>query len=191
MSAVYPTIEDWDAFVRSLVPAPSAIGVSEDVVQAYCWPWSLMEQGIESLVVGLVDLSAAVSWVLDVAGARVDEPRGGLEDTEYRRIVGGRRMAIGADGTTAPAWAVLLALAGSEDGRWQVIVGTSTTSLAVSAFTPTIPTRPYLLRAGAILRDSIPLSAEAEAVLRTVSTMVWGSGTWGGSSTWGYSVPVE
>ena len=193
MSAVYPGITDWDALVRSWLPAPSAIGDSEIFAQALCWPWSVIEQGIESLAVGLADLGAADGWVVDVAGARVDEPRGGLADTEYRRIVSGRRIAVGSLGTPRHVWAVLVALAGDDEGAIVTLQSAATGETGVSMWARIgfTPTESYLLRAGAVLRDALPLSAEADCSLATAQTAFFNVSTFDDGSLFGYSVPLE
>ena len=191
MSAIYPGITDWDALVRSWLPAPAAIGDSETFAQVLCWPWSVIEQGIESLAVGLADLDAADGWVTDVAGARVNEPRGGLDDTEYRRIVSGRRLAAGSLGTPRHVWAVLVALAGDDEGAIVTLQADTSgvTGVSMWARVSFTPTDSYLLRAGAVLRDALPLSAEADATLATAGTCLFDSGAFD-SGEFGYDLPV-
>ena len=191
MSAVYPGITDWDALVRSWLPAPAAIGDSEVFAQALCWPWSIIEQGIEALAVGLADLDAADGWVVDVAGARVDEPRGGLSDTEYRRIVSGRRIAAGSLGTARHVWAVLVALAGDDSGAIVTLQADTSgvTGVSMWARVSFTPSASYLLRAGAVLRDALPLSAEGGATLATAETCIFDAGTFD-AGEFGYDLPV-
>lgn len=193
MSAVYPGIDDWDALVRSYLPAPADIGVSDDFIQALCWPWSILEQGIQALAVGLVDLGAADAWVVEVAGARVNEARGGLGDTELRRIVEGRRLAIGSLGTSAHVWAVLVGLTGAEDGRIFTAINESTgeTGVIMWGFVGFDPSESFLLRAGAVLRDALPLSAEANCSLGTSQTAVFDSTAFDDGTLFGYSLPLE
>lgn len=193
MSAVYPGIDDWDALVRSYLPAPADIGVSGDFIQALCWPWSILEQGIQALAVGLVDLGAADAWVVEVAGARVNEPRGGLGDTELRRVVEGRRVAVGSLGTSAHVWAVLVALTGVQSGRLLVAENESTgeTGVIMWGFIAFTPTESFLLRAGAVLRDALPLSAEANCTLGTAQTSIFDETAFDDGTLFGYSLPLE
>lgn len=191
MSAVYPGVDDWDALVRSYLPAPADIGVSDDFIQALCWPWSVIEQGIQALAVGLVDLGAADAWVVEVAGARVNEPRGGLGDTELRRVVEGRRVAVGSLGTSAHVWAVLVALAGSDEGRIVTLQDETSGATGVSMWARVgfTPSESYLLRAGAVLRDALPLSAEADATLAVAGTCMFDAGVFD-AGEFGYDLPV-
>ena len=192
MSAVYPTIEDWDAYVRGYLPAPAAIGASEDYAQALAWPWSVIDADLLALVSGLVDLGAAVGWVLDVAGAEVREPRGGLSDTEYRRIIAGRRLALGSTGSTADAWAVLVALAGSEDGAIWLLHGPGGVSAAVwmQMRVTFSPSAGYLLRAGAVMRDALPADADAVVTVYTTPALFFdGPGVFD-SGVFAYNLPV-
>lgn len=169
-TAVYPTIADYDAFVRSLTPAPSMIGDSDAFMQVMAGPWAKMENDLQTLVVGLVDLDAAPGWVLDVAGARVNEGVGGLGTTEYRRIIAGKRAAIASTGTPVDVYAVGLALAGSGVGRIWTLTNTTTglSSVHLSLLAPFDATAGYLIRAGQVLRSALPIDAEATAALYTV-----------------------
>lgn len=193
--AVYPAIVDWNAYVEGLTPAPSYIGDSAAVVQALAWPWSVLEQGLYDLAAGLVDLDAAAPWVVEVRGKRVDEPVGGLGVTEYKRIVAGRELAVGSTGSIPDAYAVLQLLAGAgADSAGRIFLlrgeGPEVNTIVLNAYTPGIPSPTFILRAGAIVRDALPLSAEAEAALATASTAIFDAGVFDGS-TFGYTLPVE
>jgi len=190
MSAVYPTIVDWDAFVASLTPSPSFIGVNGDFVTALCKPWSEIEQAIETLTVGIVEPATAPMWVLEALGARVGEPVGGLEPTEYLRIIEGRRTSAASTGSRVDVYATLLALTDATEGRFAVLEGSTSASIALSAYMSAVPSPTFLIRAARILRDAIPLGTEGEAVIRVASTMVWGEGPAWGSGTWGYTLSL-
>ena len=193
MTAVYPTIQDYDAHVRSYLPAPAAIGASESYVQALASPWARMEADIEALVLGLVDLDVAPSWVLDVAGARVGEARGGLSDTEYRRIIAGRRLSIGSSGSNADVYRVLLALAGTSTGRILLITNTTTglSGVWLQALIALSPTAGYLLRAGAVLRDALPLDAEAVATVYVSGSLTFDAPPPLDAGLLAYTLPME
>lgn len=190
MSAVYPTIADWDAFVASLTPSPSFIGVNGDFVTAFCKPWSEIEQAIETLTVGIVEPATAPMWVLGVLGARVDEPVGGLQPGEYLLVVEGRRYSAASTGSQVDVYATLLALTGATEGRYSVLDGADSASIALSAYMSAAPSPTFLIRAARILRDAIPLGTEGEAVIRVATTMVWGEGPAWGSGTWGYTLSL-
>ena len=193
MSAVYPTIEDWDGYVESLVPAPAAIGDSLTVVQVLAWPWSVLEQGVQELAIGLVDLDAAAPWVLEVAGLRVNEPPGGLQPTEYRRIVAGRRLCIGASGSLVDAWWVFLGLTGAAPAdatvTQLVVYPSGPASVAFTAMIAWVPSVPWLRRAGRVLRDALPASGEGEALIATATSIRWDLTPF--ESTWAYDLDLE
>lgn len=195
MSAVYPTIEDFDGLIQSLVPAPAAIGDSLTVITVLGWPWSVFEQGVQELAVGVIDLDAAAPWVMEVAGLRVNEPPGGLLPTEYRRIVAGRRLCIGADGSIGDAWWVFLGLTGAvaaDATITQLVVSPSgPASLALAALIAWTPSEPWIQRAGRVLRDALPASGDAEALLATATTARWDTTPWTPSATWAYDLPLE
>jgi hypothetical protein len=187
VTALYPWIEDWDGHVESLLPAPAAIGDSLSVVLAFAWPWSVMESALQELAVGLVDLGAAVPWVLEVAGLRVNEPPGGLGTTEYRRLVEGRRLSLGSDATSSAVWLVWLGLTGAD-------VGSATQTplppagLALAALVAFTPSAPWLSRAGGVLRDAVDASTETEAILATATTARWDMTPWTDAATWAYDL---
>lgn len=190
-TAVYPTIDDFDALVASLTPAPAFIGDSATFLQVMARPWSEFEAGLQDLVVGLADLNGAAGWVVEVAGRRVNELPGGLGTTEYRRIVAGRQLAAASLGTPADVWAVLLALGGSDVGAYFTLSGgAGAVAVALAVYSPTIPTTPYLIRAGAVLRAALPIDAEATATIYVATTAIFGTSSFGTGATFGYSVPV-
>lgn len=188
MSSVYPTISDFDALVRSLLPAPAAIPPGEDYAQALAYPWSLMEIGLEALVVGLVDIDAAAGGVLDLAGSRVGESRGGLDDTEYRRIIAGRRLAIGSYGRPSDVAAVFAALTGAEVRLYRLASGPDLVMFGQVAWTPTTP---YLKRAGAVLGDAVEYGVVVEASLYPTAGMLFDAGPPFDAGVFAYSIPVS
>lgn len=192
-TAVYPVIQDWDAFIESLTPAPAYLGDSAKFVQVLAWPWSVMELDLEQLAIGLVDLDAAVTWVIDVAGARVGERRQGLDDTEYRRIVAGKRLAIGSAASASDVWAVLLGVTGAETGRLIVAENESTgeSGVIMWGFVDFVPSDTFLRRAGQVLRSALPLSAEANASVATSQTAIFDGSAFDDGSLFGYSLPLE
>jgi hypothetical protein len=187
VTAVYPWIEDYDGYVESLLPAPAAIGDSLSVMLALSWPWSVFEIDLQDLAIGLVDLGAAVPWVLEVAGRRVNEPPGGLGTTEYRRIVAGRRLCIGSDATSAAVWLVWLGLTGS-DATDATLTPLPPSGLGFSATIAWQPSPPWLLRAGGVLRDAVDASAEVEALVATATTARWDVTPWTDAATWAYDL---
>jgi hypothetical protein len=189
MSAVYPTIEDWDAYVDSLTPAPSAIGDSGVWIRGLSLPWSSIDQELLTLAAGYVDLEQAPAWVLEIAGAQVNEPPAGLGTTEYRRIVAGRRLSIGSAAEIGDVYAVLLGLAGSDVGRIGLISDGTHVALFMFASAGFEPMEPYLQRAGRVLRDAIDRSMPAEAILYTAATYLWGA-VLSPTSAWGYPLAV-
>jgi hypothetical protein len=189
MTAVYPTIEDWDAYVDGLTPAPAAIGASGVWIRGLSLPWSVIDQDLLTLAAGFVDLDQAPMWVLEIAGARVNEPPAGLGVTEYRRIVAGRRLSIGSAAEIGDVYAVLLGLAGSDVGRIGLISDGTHVGLFMFAAVAFTPSEPYLRRAGLVLRDAIDRSMPTEAILYTTATYLWGA-VLSPTSAWGYPLAV-
>lgn len=173
--AVYPSIEDWEAQVRSLLPAPSALGDGEAFAQALASPWSLLEQLVEAFATGAADVELAPGWVLDVLGQRVGEPRGGLDDTRYRRIIAGRREALGSLGTSEHVAAVVRALTLCGDDLQIALLVDEATGLAavwVQARVAFSPAGAWLIRAAAVLRAALPLDAEAVASVYETGALI-------------------
>lgn len=192
-TAVYPVIQDWDAFIASLTPAPAFLGDSATFLQVLAWPWSVLELDLEQLAIGLVDLDAAVTWVIDVAGKRVNERRQGLDDTEYRRIVAGKRLAIGSGGSASDVWAVLLGLTSADSGRLLVAENESTgeTGVIMWGTISFVPSETFLMRAGQVLRAALPLAAEATCSLATSQTAVFDGASFDDGGLFGYALPLE
>lgn len=174
--AVYPTIEDWDASVIALLPAPSALGEGQAFALSLASPWATLEQLVEAFGSGAADVELAPGWVLDVLGARINEPRGGLDDTRYRRIVAGRRVALGSLGTSPHVVAVLraLTLCGA-DIRLDLLVDEASGVAAVwlQARVAFAPVGAWLIRAADVLRDALPLSVEAVASVYESGALVF------------------
>jgi hypothetical protein len=68
-------------------------------------------------IIRAMDPEVAVGFWLDLCGSRVGEPRGGLSDAEYLRIILGRQSAAFALGTVPGVWACWLALTGATEDR--------------------------------------------------------------------------
>ena len=189
MTAIYPTIEDWDAYVDSLTPAPSAIGDSGVWIRGLSLPWSVIDQQLLTLAAGYVDLEQAPLWVLEIAGLQINELPAGLGVTEFRRIVAGRRLSIGSAGEVGDVYAVLLGLAGADEGRIGLISDGTHVGLFMYAAAGFTPSEPYLQRAGRVLHDAIDRSMPAEAILYTTATYLWGA-VLSPTSAWGYPLAV-
>lgn len=191
MTAVYPTIADWDDYLLGLLPTPSGRGGGGDFALALWSPLATMEAQVGAVVQGLVDLDAAAGAVLDLAGARVGEYREGLSDTEYRRIIAGRRVSVGSLGRASDVVAVAEALGGVPGEVRVGRIGTTGQALSVEMLVGFEPSGAYLARAGAVLRDAVDFAWDLEAVARTASSLIWdGSPGWD-LGTWSYLLDTE
>lgn len=110
---------------------------------------------------GLADVEDAAGPVLDIVGDILREPRGGLEDPGYRRILAGSRVARGTV-STARLWAGWVALTGGRGGSYDEHPPVSVSLSAQVSFTPTPE---WVERAGAVVRRLIGASYQCNAVV--------------------------
>ena len=190
-TALYPAIADLDALARSLTPSSSMIGDSDAVLCSTVAPVGEIDNDLNALVEGIVDLEAAPGWVLRVAGPRVNEDVGGLTDTEYRRIIAGKRLAIASLGTGPDVFSVALALGGTPTGRIWTLYNESTelSCVHVSVLAPFDPSAGYLIRAGSVLRHALPVDAEATGAIYTDGDGIFDDSCFDGS-TFADTIPI-
>lgn len=162
----YPIPANRDDEALSLVADVAAIPYLTALVR----PLGQIDDRVAALFSGLADLGDATGWVLDLAGDRVGEPRGGLSDNEYRRIIAGRRVAA-VTGCTAPTvYAGWVALTESGEARLEQ-PGANTVLL--TARVPYAPTTTWLQRAGLVVRDLVMAGVDVEATVYSAGTAVY------------------
>lgn len=132
------------------------------------WMVAMLGPGIERLDIDVGDLYAALSDpreatgpALDLVGDVLREPRGGLSDREYRRILVAKRIAQNAVAYPR-VWAGWNALAGTTSGRMHVL---GSCSILLEAPTLEVPSMGFRRRAGRIVRQLIGAGYEANATL--------------------------
>jgi hypothetical protein len=166
IAGIYP-VRDVIAEGLGLVPGSLRGPVRDATMAARLRPLAQVGQIVAGLTVSL-DPTIATGFALTQAGERVGEPRGGLADDWYRRIVLGRMSAMSGGGLLPGVVATWLALAGApQAGRWQVRRLPSPGRPAVGCFalTDTLPDAVWLARASAVLRDSVAAGVEIYGVL--------------------------
>lgn len=139
------------------VSITSPIGVRGDadaLLRALVAPLVQIDTDVTALLAAGEALWDAAGATLDWLGAQIGEPRAGLGDDEYRRIIAGRRTVLRGSAMTASGiLRVIRALSGTEDadvintgpGRW---VGEGRLEAA--------PTTTWVARAGSVLRAAAP-----------------------------------
>ena len=190
--AVYPLIQDWDAYLRGLAPT---------LIRAEPM-WSIF-RGCVSLFrdldltrAGIAesdDPEAASGFRLDQLGEQVGEPRGGLGDYEYQRIIAGRIVSTWARGTRSGLWRTWLALTGATEDtaalrRVRVSGDPCSEMTAIVAYPPS---KSYLLRVGRVLADTVTVGETIAATVRLDTGAVWSdpSSLWG-TATWAWQIPI-
>lgn len=179
--AGYPIVEDRDAYIAALLPDVAANGSGLAFFRTLVQPLLDIDDQIATLYAGLVELEDADGGTLDLHGDIVGEPRGGLSDTLYRRIIAGRYVARAGAVTRPRVYAGWAALSGSSNATMEELAG-AVRLVAPVSFTPSDI---WLSRAGAVVRDLMGASYQATAIVTTsvssrfddVSTP-WGVGRW-------------
>lgn len=171
----FPLPEDWDA--DALLLLPDAAVDSEGYWLAMVRPLSTILDRYALLYSGVIDLSDASGYVLDLAGDWVNEPRGGLADNEYRLIIAGRRVALAGRVSEQRAYAGWVALTGSSDATVKGHEGSY--SIHYSARVDFVPTSLYVARAGAVVRALTPTAYDAEAVVYRSDTALFDDAVYG------------
>lgn len=185
----YPAVAGWDAYVASLAPSEALRERARAQLLGLFAAAEQTERSLQTTFAALVDPTQGYGGLLDLIGARLGEPRGGLADGEYLRILMGRQ-AVGLPGATyARAWSIWLALTGARDDQARMFrPPSSTPAVWFSALVDSPPTAGYLDRAGRLLRE-VTAGVEVYAVLGIAGSTVWGSTPWG-AGTWGWVVPT-
>lgn len=193
----YPLIGDWEAHVRGRTPSVARGEPQGLFLEGLASPLEEVEATNASIVYAM-DVDSAVGDQLDRAGGRVFEGRGGLGDSEYRRIIQAREVAAVSSGQADLLWLVWLALSGAGAGDATIRRGPRTEAhipagktipvpplVLLEASISAAPTDLFLRRAKAVLLDSIVFGYEVSATLRIPAAMTyspgspgWNSGVW-------------
>lgn len=166
MSIGYPVGYPPETDVTSLLPDIAVSPYFGPLVA----PLQSLDDQVRSLYAGLADLSDAVGLTLDLAGDLVGEPRSGLRDDEYRRIIAGRRVArLGGvtPGRVAAGWVAL-----TEPLEWR-IEAPGSASVHLSARVAYVPADGWIVRASSVVRALLAVWVDAEAILYRSDTAIY------------------
>lgn len=177
----YPRPDDWSEFAIAKLPAVPARDVLGPAFAAGVQPMQAIDEDYGRLFDGMSDVEDAGGAVLDIMGDDVGEPRSGLSDWEYRRVVAGRRVASARNGAGTPAriWAGWIALTGAaaDQADYQEL---PPASVLLTARLSWLPTTMYLARAGRVAADLMAAGYEVNAI-----AYVSGSATYGNTPGYG------
>lgn len=162
---LYPVGYPVELDPASLVPDIAARPV--DYLGTLTAPIVALDDEIRLIYAGLTDLGEAVGDVLDLAGAVIGETRGGLSDSEYRRIIAGRRAA--RRGGTTPA-AVLAGWVALTEGADATADAPGASTVRLRARVSYQPTSLWLRRARGVVLDLVAAGMDVDAT-------VYGAGT--------------
>lgn len=171
----YPIQVDPRAQALSFMPSPFRSERSAKML------WALTDP-LDEIDLSLADVAhqsspdTAGSWMLEAIGARYNEPRGGLELEEYRRIVKARVIADTARGRRSDLWEV-----------WSALIGTSGDNLSVrrlqisgspcvqfKARVVSMPGKAWRQRAANVLRIAVAEGVECFGVLYVADAVTLG-----------------
>ena len=158
-----------DASILAFTPAIAARGVGEDYILALMLPVKQIDIMVGWINAGVESIHEARGTTLDLLGDWVEEPRGGLTDAEYRRIIAGRRVALAGGGNLPAIYRALQAVSGDADP----LLDEYTLGLVMTADVTWVPSTAYLQRAETILRDTIFAGVEAYTVFYPANYFIW------------------
>lgn len=156
-----------DETAEGLLPHPAAAGDGLLYFQTLTRPLAELDGNASSIYAGRVDLEQAKGVVLDLIGDTFNEPRGGLEDHEYRRLIAGRRVAWAGAVTPPRVWAGWVALTDLRSGRLRNL---GSASIQLEARVDWIPSSLFLDRAGRVVDALVGAGWEASALMAPPGT---------------------
>lgn len=181
----YPQIGDWDAWLAARTPSTLLPSPQFDLLNALADPIRALDADAAGIMYGL-DLSAAVGAQLDQLGSWVDEPRGGLGDAEYRRIVGGRYAASRTGCAVTSVWEMWLALTGAQEGDARIVTDVPGV-VYLEAQIDFVPSVSYLRRGYSVIRDTVAYPLPFVAAVGNSNTATWGGLNGWNLGAWGWA----
>lgn len=128
-------------------------GMGRRYFLALAAPFLALLADADALASATEDIGLASGKALDWLGAQVGERRAGLSDEEYRRVIAGRRVAIGGGVSAVTMRRALVALSGQDDAETRVTgAGRMLLVMRVSA----TPSQAYLRRCADIIASMVP-----------------------------------
>lgn len=177
-----PYLPEWDAL--ALLPDVAARPPGDEYFLATVQPLQRLDDSIALLSAPLSDASGDT---LDLLGDWVGEPRGGLSDAEYRRIIAGRRV-VRAGGTTP--WRVAAMWAALTESPTATVTAQGAGSVSMTALVPYTPSGAWLRRAGGIVMDSIALGVGVSAAIYKTTSAVYDAAPGYDIGTYAWSLPT-
>lgn len=156
VASIYPIFGDWDGYTRDLAANTLRLDNSWTFLStSLAVFFDLDDTQVE--ILRQMDPNVATGALLDSCGSRIGEPRGGLDDFEYRQIILGRYAAGVANGTASGIWTTWLAVTGTRADRARMTRwGPDDLPLVwLWAQVDLAPSAPFLQRAGAVIRDAV------------------------------------
>ena len=171
----FPLPNTWESEALRILPDMAANPPGGDYFLALVKPLESILDRYALLYAGLVNLNDASGYTLDVAGDLVAEPREGLSDDEYRRIIAGRRVAEGGRVSPQRAAAGWRALTQTTDGTVNTVGDYSIHMAARVSFTPS---GAFIVRGGAIVRALVPVGYDSEAIIYRSDSAIYDGATY-------------
>jgi hypothetical protein len=184
----YPVIADWSAHVTALLPDVVAREGGAEWHAALMAPLGPLDDRLSEIYGGVAEIGDAAGSLLDLLGDQVGEQRGGLGDSDYRRLIAARRVAraSGVDVRgVARAWAALTAPGTTE------IREPGTSSLYLRATVGWTPSERWLVRAAAVVRDVVPAGVDVEALIVRGDSAIFGQSPGFTFRNFAFQLPVR
>jgi hypothetical protein len=190
-TSVYPLIPDFEAFLAETAPSILRRSPTWEVVAPLFRPFETLDAQ-QADIIRAMDPEVAVGFWLDLCGSRVGEPRGGLSDAEYLRIILGRQGAAFALGTVPGVWACWLALTGATEDRARMyrVPAFGLPTVYLEAEVTTAPSVTMLRRMADVIKSAVVCEYDVFANVYLAGAARPGRTPAGGSATGAWTLPT-
>ena len=148
-----------------------------------------LREQLGHLADSFVDIELGCGPILDILGDLEGEPRSGLTDEEYRKIIRGRRIAKYGMKSYPGIWL-----------GWEIIVGPDPVSIEMTALNPAtvfltaevdyLPSELFISRAGRVVGDLVPVGYEIDAWIAQPGGLQWDEENWD-EENWAYALETK
>lgn len=154
---------------ESLLPGIAARGAATDYTGALWAPLYTLDGRAAAIEAGVLDLDDAEAEVLDLLGDWATEPRQGMGDDDYRRLIAGRRVALAGTVTPGAVWRGWSTMTELTEG---VLSETPSEAILV-AEVDYLPTDGWVQRVGLIVDDLIPAGVAVYGLIVQPDSFHW------------------
>lgn len=154
-----------------LLPGITARGLATAYTDALVAPLVEIDGRVTEIVLGIEDLAEAGGGILDLLGDWASEPRGGLSDGEYRRIIAGRRVALERTVERPAIWRGWVGLTEPLQGA----MDEAPNEVSLTAWVTYQPSTAWVQRVAGVARELVSGGAYVYGLIAPPGTYLWGT----------------